>query len=288
VITIPDLGKAILELSHEIKNTQIKLIIGGGFGIYLRTEHIRKQGYRTLFTEWPEPRSTNDLDLFIRPELLIHPENLRPLATAIKTLGYKVVKGAEKYQFVRPGPGGDKVGSIKLDILTGPKAVFSGTRVKADNRRARPSPSIDLHAHPVDEAPTLEYELLSVTLEDNVTSGEALKANICIPHPYTFLMMKLFAFKDRKDDYEKDYGRHHALDLYTIMATTTENEWNQAIKSRDKMRNTIQGKESAQIVTALFSDASLPGIIRIKENPYYRPEFQLNEFMSAIKELFGQ
>jgi hypothetical protein len=46
---------------------------------------------------------------------------LKPLADAIARLGYQVVPGAENYQFVKPGPGGVKAGSIKIDILTGPQ-----------------------------------------------------------------------------------------------------------------------------------------------------------------------
>lgn len=46
-------------------------LIGGGFGIYLKTDHVQRLGIRTLLSEWPEPRSTNDLDLYLRPELLI-------------------------------------------------------------------------------------------------------------------------------------------------------------------------------------------------------------------------
>ena len=142
MITIPDLQTALLDLLHEIENTDIKLIIGGGFGIYLKTDHVRQLGVRTLFREWPEPRSTNDLDLFLRPELLIQSAKLKPLADAITRLGYQVVPGAENYQFVKPGPGGVKAGSIKIDILTGPQGRFQGTRVRADTRRARPNPSL--------------------------------------------------------------------------------------------------------------------------------------------------
>jgi hypothetical protein len=106
MITIPDLQTALLDLLHEVEGTEIRPIIGGGYGIYLRTEHVRRLDVRTLLREWPEPRSTNDLDLFLRPELLIHSAKLKPLAGAIARLGYQVVPGAEKYQFVKPGPGG--------------------------------------------------------------------------------------------------------------------------------------------------------------------------------------
>jgi len=72
---------------------------------------------------------------------------------------------------VRPGPGGIEAGSIKIDILTGPQSRFQGTRVKTDDRRARPNPSVGIHAHPVDEAPTLEEGLLSESLTGKLSSG---------------------------------------------------------------------------------------------------------------------
>lgn len=164
MITIVDLQTSLLDLLHEMEGSEVKVIIGGGFGIYLKVVHVAKEVLRTLWREWPEPRSTNDLDLFLRPELLIEFEKLKPLAEAIERLGYQAVAGAEKYQFVKPGPGGAGPGSVKIDILTGPQSRFKGTKVRADGRRARPHPLIGIHAHPVDEALTLEDGLLPIVL----------------------------------------------------------------------------------------------------------------------------
>ena len=94
MITMPSLQSALLDLLHEIQGTEVKLIIGGGYGIYLKNNHVRRMGMETLLQEWPEPRSTNDLDLFLRPELLINSAKLSPLADAIDRLGYKAVQGA--------------------------------------------------------------------------------------------------------------------------------------------------------------------------------------------------
>ena len=96
MITIPDLQTSLLDLLREAQGTDIKLIIGGGFGIYLKTDLVQRLGMRTLLREWAEPRSTNDLDLFLRPELLIDSAKLKPLAEAILRLDYQVVPGAEK------------------------------------------------------------------------------------------------------------------------------------------------------------------------------------------------
>ena len=79
--------------------------------VYLKTNHVKRMDMRTLLGQWPEPRSTNDLDLFLRPELLIESSRLKPLVNAITGLDYKVVPGAGNYQFVIPGPGGTDTGS---------------------------------------------------------------------------------------------------------------------------------------------------------------------------------
>jgi hypothetical protein len=286
MITIPNLKTSLLDLLHEIEGKDIKLIIGGGFGIYLKIFHMQQQGKRTLLKEWPEPRSTNDLDLFLRPELLIESARLKPLAEAIARLGYKVIPGAEKYQFVKSGADDSDAGNIKIDILTGPQSCFQGTAVKADNRRARPTPSVGVHAHPVDEAATLEKGLLSVKLEGRLSSAEIYHADVFLPHPYTFSMMKLFAFKDRLDDPNKDFGRYHALDIYSIIATTGEEEWRYALELRDQLREQPYVLEAGNLVSKYFSSFDKLGIIRLRENPYYRPKLQIEEFMSALLELF--
>jgi hypothetical protein len=286
MIRIADLQTSLLDLLHEIEGSDVNIIIGGGFGIYLKVAHVAKEGRRTLLREWPEPRSTNDLDLFLRPELLIESEKLKPLADAIARLGYHVVSGAEKYQFIKPGLEDGDAGSVKIDILTGPRSRFKGTKVRADARRARPNPSVGIHAHPVDEALTLEDGLLPIALSGRLSSGESSKAKIFLPHPYTFSMMKLFAFRDRLGDADKDFGRYHALDLYAILATATEGEWEYALKLRDRHRDLPGTIEAGCLVSQYFSGIDRPGIIRFRESPYYRPELQLDEFISALKELF--
>ncbi len=286
MIRITDLRTALLDLLQKVNDSEIRLIAGGGFGIYLKTDHVRRSGMRTLLDQWPEPRSTNDLDLFLRPELLIESSKLRPLVSAITDLGYQVVPGAEKYQFVKPGPGGTDVFGVKIDILTGPQSRFQGTRVKVDVRRARPRPSVGIHAHPVDEAVTLEEGLLPIVLTGTLSSDEAWESEIFLPHSYTFSMMKLFAFRDRIYDPNKEFGRYHALDLYSILSTTTEEEWRYALKLRDQHGNQPYVLEAGRLVSEHFSALDRLGMVRLRESTYYRPELQLDEFMSALQELF--
>jgi hypothetical protein len=99
-------------------------------------------------------------------------------------------------------------------------------------------------------------------------------------------MMKLFAFRDRLGDANKDFGRYHALDLYTILATTTEDEWGYALKLRDQSRDLPVVIEAGRLVSEHFSALDHLGMIRLRESPYYRPELRLDDFMSALQELF--
>jgi hypothetical protein len=284
--SMPDLQTALLDLLHELQGTEVRLIIGGGFGIFLKTNRVRRLGEKSLLREWPEPRSTNDLDLFLRPELLIEAPKLKPLSEAIRKLGYQVVRGAEKYQFVKLGPESVQTGGVKIDILTGPQSRFQGTGVKTDDRRARPNPSVGIHAHPMNEAPTLEEGLLTEILKGTLSSGESWQGEVYLPNPYTLLMMKLFAFRDRLNDRDKEFGRYHALDLYTILASTTETEWNHALGLRDRYADEPYVIEAGLLVLEYFSALDRLGMIRLRESPYYRNELELDGFISSLQELF--
>ena len=127
---------------------------------------------------------------------------------------------------------------------------------------------------------------MSKPLSGKLSSGEPWQAEVFLPHPYTFLMMKLFAFRDRLDDADKEFGRYHALDLYTILATTTEEEWNQALEFRNQQGDEPYIMEAGRLVSKHFSSLDRLGMIRLRESRYYRPGLQLDEFMPALQELF--
>ena len=71
-----------------------------------------------------------------------------------------------------------------------------------------------------------------------------------------------------------------------ILATTTEQEWEIALKIRDKQERETIIMEAGQLVAEYFSTLDRMGMIRLRESPYFRPELQLDEFMSALQELF--
>ncbi len=101
-------------------------------------------------------------------------------------------------------------------------------------------------------------------------------------------MMKLFAFSDQLDNADKEFGRYHALDVYAVVATTMEDEWNSALQFRDHYADEPNVMEAGRLVSMYFSSFEHPGIIRLRESYYYRPGFQIDEFISALQELFPE
>lgn len=131
-----------------------------------------------------------------------------------------------------------------------------------------------------------EEGLLQTPLAGPLSTGVFWQAEVYLPQPYTFLTMKLFAFRDRVHDANKEFGRYHALDMYTILATTMAPEWDFALELSRRYRKDPNMLEAGQLVSDHFSALDRLGMIRLRESPYYRPGLQLRDFMTALKELF--
>jgi hypothetical protein len=100
--------------------------------------------------------------------------------------------------------------------------------------------------------------------------------------------MKLFAFHDRKDDPNprKDRGRHHALDLYAIVAMMTEPEYMLAKVLRGRYAGDAKVRDAGEIVRSDFADEESIGVLRLREHVLFRPEMDLKTLLSVLHELF--
>ena len=280
------LEASLRELLAKLDPQTCPLILGGGYGLYLRRTILEREGSRTLLDHWPEARSTNDLDLFLPTELMCDSSRLATLKSALDELGYEPVKGAEHYQFRKDDPDGFIRRGIKIDLLTGPSSSFDGRGVRIDDRRVRPRPSVGIHAHPTDEAITLAKNLQQVDLETNSTDGDLKNQTIFLPHPYTYLLMKLFAFRDQEGDATKEHGSHHALDLYSTIAMMTESDWKQAKKMAVQHSSSTIGQEASRIVNVNFDSPTSRGMLVMRANPYCTGDLQLDEFIELLGQLF--
>jgi hypothetical protein len=277
---------SLLDLLRELDGRDVPLTVGGGFGLYLKRTHLARTSEQTLFAELPEVRSTNDIDLFLGAEVLADLSRTKEVADAIKRLGYTAVEEAKYLQWKRPVMVAGVPQEVKLDVLVGPLGRYRGS-LKVKSPRARPKGEIEFHAYTVEEALHIEDQPIGVPVEGLASDGQPYRGTVYVPEAFPYLMMKLHAFSDRKGDANKDLGRHHALDVYTVVGMMTEAEFERAKALGAADRDDAHGRRAREIVSEDFSSAVATGIVRLREHPLYRPDFQLDEFVSVLGEIFG-
>jgi hypothetical protein len=280
------LHKSLLDLLRELEGRGVPLTVGGGYGLYLKRTHLARTGERTLFSELPDVRSTNDIDMFLRAEVLADLSRTREVADAIKRLGYEVVEAAKYLQWRRPVTVAGVEQEVKIDVLVGPLGRYRGS-MKVTPPRARPKGDIQFHAHTVEEALHIEDRPLGVPVDGVTSDGKPYSGRVYVPEAFPYLLMKLHTFSDRKADTNKDLGRHHALDLYTIVGMMTESEYERARAFAAADGEDKHVRRARAIVREDFSSASAPGVLRLREHPLYRADFRLEDFVAVAREIFG-
>jgi hypothetical protein len=279
------LEASLLDLLYELRDSDIRLMLGGGYGLYLKEEHIRQTEARTLLATFPQARSTNDLDIFLHTEVLADTTRVRAIRAALDRLDYKPKLGAEYYQFVTE--------KVKIDLLTGPEALFDPQTVRIetgqDSRRIKPKvKGIGLHAHSTEEAVTLQEELITLPVEGARPTGEIYRTSICLPHPYTYATMKLFATRDKEQRGDKENSSKHALDLYRVIAMITEEEWETTERLSRAYHQEPAVKEAAKIARESFGGRSSLGMLRMREHPQFSRDMDIETFLQILSEIFPE
>lgn len=213
------LGEELIRLARELEAHEIPLIVGGGYGLFLKTKLLLESKKPTRIIPFPSARSTEDLDFFLQAEIVSSDAKFRKIREVLDK-DYDPIKGAEYYQFIKKVPISGPAEPIKVDFLAFPPESDELRRlVDVDVRRTAPKgKNRVLHAHTTEEAFLVEDTALRVSL------GVGSAAEIFIPHPFAYLFLKLNAVNDRVDDPIK--GPYHAYDVYRIVAMMTESEWN--------------------------------------------------------------
>ena len=281
------LKTSLLDLAFELCEERIPLILGGGYGLYLKQKHMQERGAeRTLLDAglWPAPRVTADLDIFLQAEVVTNSSRMKLIAEALARLGFAPVESAKYMQFIRhlsPSKW------VKIDLLVGPLGKFNDpARVRVDDRRVRPRPSVSLHAHRVDEAVGLEHEPMELAIRGVRSNGQEFKATVFVPQALPYLLMKLMSFRDQEEVGKAIKARHHALDLYRIVAMLTEGGLREAqALSRAQWVNR-HVVEARRIVHGCFAEVESKGALRLREHELFRPQMDVDSFLLVLKDLF--
>ncbi len=281
------LRTSLLDLLYALGTTAEGILLAGGYGLYLKQLYLSDLHIHTLINAevWPEPRATQDIDLMLSAELVASAQSMAALRAALDKMGYTVVKGSEFLQFVRTISG---TAVVKVDLLTAQFNILESNRaIRADDRRARPASADhpDLHAHPTDGALALTDDPLIIDVAGTRSDGRACSVKVTIPHPFNYLLMKLTAYRDRRNDSDKNLGRHHALDVFRIVAMLTESEWDQMLASQRRFTTDSQVLSCRKLVQSDFSGKTTLGVLAMRAHPLWRNDPQLPVFLEALHEV---
>jgi len=278
----------LLDLLREFDNRQLPLTVGGGYGLYLKRRHLTSAGARTLFEALPEARSTNDIDLFLRADIVADTTRLAAVAEAVSALRYQPVDTAKFLQWTRGVMIGGVEQPMKLDILVGPLDRVRG-KVKADDRRARAKGfKGELHAHPTEEALRIDENPIPVPVAGRTSDGDEYAGTVFVPEAFPYLLMKLHAFADQKDKAAKELGRHHAIDAYSVVGMMTEDEYDRAERFSREDRDTEPVRRARRIVAEDFGSETALGMLRMREHPLFHDEFETGQFIAVLRHLFAE
>lgn len=280
------LSRALIELEGAMGDCGSKLILGGGFGLFLCQSKMEEDESKpTLIGRdaWCVPRATADLDIFLETSILASIEQMQAIRKCLDGLGYTVIEGVEFLHFEKHFSDTERV---EINFLTGPitdQELVKKVQVRRPRARARGK--VQLHAYLTDEAVGLSEHLRPIGKRPY---GE--DTNLFVPHPATLLVMKLHAFRDRLAKEEAEKAGHHAIDVYRILCLLDEETLVECKGILKENASVTVVTSAAEIVETHFQSFDQMGFVKIREHPLYRDDFDLKTMRSVLLELltFGK
>lgn len=280
------LRTSLLDLVYQFDSLKTPVILGGGYGLFLRQILLQESIETTVLDKrsWPAPRSTEDLDIFLRMSLVSDVKSMETIASVLKALGYVVIEGSEHWQFKKQL---SKTAEVKIDLLSGPISEEYQDKIKRSAHRIRPkTKSVNLHTHATEEALALEDGLMQIAIEGRLSNDMVYSTHIFIPHPFTYVLMKLHAFRDRLEDERKEFGQHHALDIFRTVAMMSEIELDESTQFAKAFAQNSFLTSARDIAEKYFATSASVGIIRIRQHPLYRASGdQLDRFVKVLQRI---
>ncbi len=249
------LEEALVSLANELADES--LLLCGGFGLVLRHRHLVQENARTLW-ELVQVRSTEDVDILLTEEIITDPTRTKQVRDAFATLQYEAIAGAKYFQFSKAVSLGGQERKLKFDLLA-PKPTQRSV-VKIKGPRIRPHGVENIHARLTPEAFSAHEHPTFVEI-----GKQGQTAQVQIVHPFTHIVMKLYALRDRCMDSQTDFGRRHALDIYRLLAMTTTQDWEIASKLVEKYAAEPAFMETQRAVETLFLARDGMGRLRLRE-----------------------
>lgn len=278
--------ETLSSLAKEFDKIKVPLILGGGLSMYIKIRFMKKKR-SPRYQRLPFQRSTKDIDIFLTSDIIVNPVMITNIKSVISYLGFNVK--TEYFQFIKEIKFEGSKKEVILDLLSQPVTLRELEKVKVSDTRIRPKDVKEFHAFHHKEAEIINTNLIKV--EDFVDrSLTNLFQNVFLLSSFSFIVLKLHAFKDRINDDKKDFGRYHAYDIFSAIIEMDDIDWEAAQAQYISYESNPVIIESKKIIRDFFSNMNSMGIIRLKENQLYardREEYDkyINSFIEDLNEL---
>lgn len=281
----------LIELLHGLSREKIEPIIVGGLGVYLKRRWVQEEieaGRRdALIAPIPDARATDDIDAFLRLEVLFHPERA-DFRRVLTECGYVARK--EYIQFERPTE--DPKRKVILDLLALPvrdprvKVVNNSRPRRMGERNQKTDPPM-LHAYPTPEAFAVEDRVQLIPLHGRGPGGLEVAGEVRVPHPFAALCMKIRAAADHERTppaEQKARGHKHARDVYLLVAMLSPDEAEECDELRRRYRDHPEFQKLCRERGEFFAASGSPGCVTLTRSV---PDAALDRFIGVVSELFG-
>jgi len=200
---------------------------------------------------------------------------------ALSDMGYEAT--TEYFQFARGV--GDSGRVVEIDLLTAPPSDDQADTVKRSGFRVRPRKSEGIHGRVAEEAQSIDRDAISIDLSTAADRHgiDLDDPTIYIPSSFNYLILKLHAFSDRKEDEDSDYGRHHAMDIFTTVTDMSRSDWQDAQTHFEEECDEAYLQKAIDIQRRHFADEGDLGVLRIRENKVYqRHEAEFDDYLPHV------
>jgi hypothetical protein len=289
-----ELTGLLLDIYYELRNTPIRPKIVGGLGIYLRALNIIERQQQTLFPLAPA-RATQDIDMILPAGTIIDPVLRKSFTLMLNNLEFNVIEKYAHWQYKRNYYGHEQ----KLDLHTWiPTDIDKGSfRIIGEKLVATDTKS-KLDAHIASEAIGADVLGTELLCKGYRNEGTEYQCTVSISHPLTLVVMKLLAYRDyeRKrtavGTSSEEAERHlivaqkHAFDIYVLLSTITEDEWEQSKECVSFYKRASAVQEADAVVRETFSTVDSLGILRMRSSSDANRTMHFDMMPSLLFELF--
>lgn len=280
---------ALRDLARLLRAEGVRVTVGGGYGLLPRATRRSQMEVRTRLPERLPQRGTEDIDYFLDPEIVTSAERMSAIRAALDQLGYQPT--VKFMQFAMPRSVEGMSATVKIDLLAGPVAESDAALVHIKDMRVRPVNGQGLHAYLTPEA----FSLAKGRQDFDIGEGDE-SIIVSVLHPFTYIVLKLFALRDRLARSTDTKQRYHALDLFAVWASLTDGEWDQTQAWSREYSGEMRMQEAQSICRELFGDVTSRGVIALREQMRFSnwsfdsgdPEQHVEEFRRDLIALIAE